>query len=64
MATSIMDISQINIERLIRDVIEKKRTRLLKQIMENNIMLLNLQKQILELQITEYQKRKRQQERE
>jgi len=64
MATSIMDISQINIERLIRDIIEKKRTRLLKQIMENNIMLLNLQKQILELQITEYQKRKRQQERE
>jgi len=42
---------------------EEKITRLLKQIMENNIMLLNLQKQILELQIAENQKRRIQQER-
>jgi len=41
----------MNMEGLIRDVWEKKVTRLLKQIMENNVMLLNLQKQILKLQI-------------
>ena len=49
--SSIINISQMNMEGLIRDVWEKKVTRLLKQIMENNVMLLNLQKQILKLQI-------------
>jgi len=47
--SSIVDISQVNMEELIRDVEEEEVTRLLKQIMENNIMLLNLQRQILEL---------------
>jgi len=47
--TCIIDISQMNIEGLTRDVKEEKVTRLLKQIMESNVMLLNLQKQILEL---------------
>ena len=46
---NIVDISQVNIKGLIRDVGEKEVTRLLKQIMENNIMLLNLQRQILKL---------------
>ena len=41
---SIIDISQMNIEGLIRDVREEKVTRLLKQIMEDNAMLLNLQR--------------------
>ena len=50
---NIVDISQVNIKRLIRDVGEKEVTRLLKQIMENNMMLLNLQRQILKLQVTE-----------
>jgi len=50
-AISIVDISQINIEELIRDVREDEEMRLLKQIMENNMMLLNLQRQILELQV-------------
>jgi len=47
--SSIIKISQMNMKGLIRDVWEKD----LKQIMENNnnVMLLNLQKQILELQI-------------
>ena len=36
-------------EKLIRDVGEEEATRLLKQIMENDVMLLNLQRQILEL---------------
>ena len=47
---NIVDISQVNIKGLIRDVGEKEVTRLLKQIMENNMMLLNLQRQILKLQ--------------
>jgi len=46
-----MDISQINIKELIRDVKKEKTT--LKQMLENNMMLLNLQKQILKLQIAE-----------
>ena len=48
----------MNMKGLIRDVWGKD----LKQIMENNVMLLNLQKQILELQIVKVQKRRRQQE--
>jgi len=53
MATSIVDISQINIEGLIRDVREEEVMRLLKQVLENNMMLLNLQKQLLELKVAE-----------
>jgi len=58
--TSIINISQVNIKELTRDIKEKKVTRLLKQIIENNMMLLNLQKQILELYMAKNQKRKRQ----
>ena len=50
--SSIVSISQVNMEELIRDIEEEEETRLLKQIMENNVMLLNLQRQILELWIT------------
>jgi len=50
----------VNIKELTRDIKEKKVTRLLKQIIENNMMLLNLQKQILELYMAKNQKRKRQ----
>jgi len=49
-------------EGLIIDIGEEEAMRLLKQVMENNVLLLNLQRQILELQITENQKKKRQQE--
>ena len=59
MATSIADISHINMEGLVRDMREEEAMRLLKQVLENNMMLLNLQKQLLELQVAEYQKRKR-----
>jgi len=58
-ATSIVDISQINMEGLIRDMKEEKAMRLLKQVLENNVMLLNLQKQLLELQVVEDQKKKK-----
>jgi len=61
---NIIDISQVNMEELIRYVGEKEVMRLLKQVIENNIMLLKLQKQLLELQVAENQKRRREQERE
>jgi len=61
-ATSIVDISQISMEGLIRDVKEEKAMRLLKQVLENNVMLLNLQKQLLELQVVEDQKKKKRRE--
>ena len=64
MATSIIDISQINIKGLVKYIKEEEATRLLKQMLENNIMLLNLQKQLLKLQIAEDQKRRREQEKE
>ena len=64
MATNIVDISQINIEVLVRYVGEEEAIRLLKQVLENNVILLNLQKQLLELQVVEDQKRRREQERE
>jgi len=51
MATEIVDISQVHMKRLIRNVEEEEAMRLLKQVMENNVMLLNLQRQILELQV-------------
>jgi len=64
MITEIVDISQVNMKELIRDVEKEKVIRLLKQILENNVILLNLQKQLLELQVVEDQKRKREQVRE
>ena len=54
--SSIMDISQIN-EELIKNIREEEAMRLLKQIIKNNIMLLSLQRQILELQIVEDKKK-------
>jgi len=54
MATSIVDISQINMEELIRDVGGEEATMLLKQMLENSMMLLNLQKQLLELKVAKY----------
>jgi len=40
-------------EGLIRDVEEKEAMRLLKQVLENNVILLKLQKQLLKLQVIE-----------
>jgi len=53
MAIRIVNISQVNIRELIRYVEKEKATRLLKQVIKNNMMLLNLQSQILELQVAE-----------
>jgi len=64
MATSIVDISQINMEGLIRDIEEEEVMRLSKQVMENNMIILKLQKQLLKLQEAENEKRRREEERE
>ena len=48
MAINIFD--QISVKELIRDVEEEKAMRLLKQVIENNLMILKLQKQMLKLQ--------------
>ena len=53
MAIKIIDISQVNMKELIRDVGKEEVTRLLKQVIENNVILLKLQKQLLELQVVE-----------
>ena len=51
MAINIFD--QISVKELIRDIEEEKAMRLLKQVIENNLMILKLQKQILKLQEAE-----------
>lgn len=51
MAINIFD--QISVKELIRDVEEEKAMRLLKQVIENNLMILKLQKQMLKLQEAE-----------
>ena len=54
MATNTFD--QISMERLIRDIEEEKAMRLLQQVMKNNKIILNLQKQFITLE-REMQKR-------
>ena len=46
-------------EELVRDVGEEEVMMLLKQVLGNNVMLLKLQKQLLELQVVENQKKRR-----
>ena len=55
----IADISQINIEEMIRKYNEEEAVRLMNEIMENNVTMLKLQKQILELQVAEKKKEQR-----
>jgi len=62
MAINIFD--QISVKELIRDIGEEKAMRLLKQVIENNLMILKLQKQMLKLQEVEKQKKRRDQDRE
>jgi len=54
------DISQVNIEKMIREYGEKKVVRLMNMMMENNVTMLKLQKQILELQVVAEEKKRRQ----
>jgi len=54
---SIMDISQINKEELIRNIEKEETTRLLKTVMENNIKILELQKTLVIIIKREYEER-------
>ena len=57
--TNIADISQVNMEELIRDVEEEEANKLLKQVMENNVMILKLQKIIVGVTRSRKAKKKR-----
>ena len=58
------DISQVNMEEMIREYGEEETVRLMNVIMENNVTMLKLQKQILELQVAVEKKKRRQEDRE
>jgi len=53
------DISQVNIEEMSREYGEEKVARLMNKMMKNNAMMLKLQKQIVELQVMEEEKKRR-----
>jgi len=53
------NISQVNMEEMIRKYGEEEVVRLMKKIMENNMIMLKLQKQILELQVVAEERKKR-----
>ncbi len=56
------DISQIEIGEVTRRYSEEEKTRLMKEIMENNAMIVKLQKQIVELQIVKKEEEREKQE--
>ena len=53
------DISQVNMEEMIREYGEEEGVKLMKVIMENNMTMLKLQKQILELQVAAEERKRR-----
>ena len=57
-------MSQINIEEIVRKYGKEETVRLMKVIMENNMTMLKLQKQIVDLQVVEKEKKRRQEDRE
>ena len=60
----IADISQVNMEEMIREYGEGEAVRLMNVIMENNVTMLKLQKQILELHVAAKKKRRKELEEE
>ena len=56
------DIGQVNMEEMVRKYGEEEVARLMNKIMENNVMMLKLQKQIIELWVMEEEKKKKGQE--
>jgi len=54
------DIGQVNMEEIVKKYGEEETVRLMNKIMENNAMMLKLQKQIVELQVMEEEKKRRQ----
>jgi len=57
------DIGQIDMGAMTRRYGEEETVRMMKEIMENNEMMLKLQKQIVELQVAEEEKKKKQRRR-
>ena len=57
-------MSQVNIEEMVRKYGEEKTVRMMKVIMENNAIMLKLQKQIVELQVAEKKRKKKQRRRQ
>ena len=58
------DMGQIDIEEMTRKYGEEETVRMMKEIMENNEMMLKLQKQIVELQVAEEEMKKKQRRRQ
>jgi len=57
------DISQVNMEEMSRKYGEEEVARLMNKIMKNNGMMLKLQKQIMELQVEEKERKRKQRRR-
>jgi len=53
------DIDQMNMEEMVRKYGEEEVARLMNEIMENNAIMLKLQKQIVELHVMEEEKKRR-----
>jgi len=58
------DMEQINMEEMTRRYSEEETVRMMKAIMENNVTMLKLQKQIGELQVAEEERKRRQRRRQ
>ena len=59
MKNKMADMSQVNIEEMVRKYGEEETVGIMKVIMENNAMMLKLQKQIVELQVVEEERKKK-----
>jgi len=57
------DMSQVNMEEMVRKYNKEETVSIMKEIMENNAIMLKLQKQIVELQVAEEEKKKKQRKR-
>ena len=56
-------MSQVNMKEMVRKYSEEEMVRMMKEIMENNAMMLKLQKQIVKLQVAEEEKENKQRRR-
>jgi len=57
------DMSQVNMEEMVREFGEEETTRMMKEIIENNVTMLKLQKKIKELQVAEEERKRKQRRR-
>ena len=64
MKNKMADMSQVNMEEMVRKYSEEEVVRLMKVIIENNTIMIKLQKQILELQVVAEERKKKQRRRQ